>query len=114
MSEDKPIHDKPIHVQVAEALGWAGLEPTRGGAHWWGVSPGYPADTHRVPDYTTDWSATGQLVEKYGIGLAPTHREWYAAWPNGTGINGSETVEAPTPLLAICALIIELGKAGKL
>ncbi len=125
--------DKPLHVRVAEALGWIGLTNER--APWW---YGYPrsgtalldavrdgSGRFRVPDYTTDWSATGPLIEKYRISVfmpdefCPDKGPWIAGiggahgWDDGA-VCLSEDVNGPTPLLAVCQLILALHAAGKL
>lgn len=91
--------DKPLHVQVAEALGWTALQFKA----WYVNEDGSPAETPRwyghapggwevngiplnplwkemgerpewvemwpVPHYDTDWSATGPFIEKYEVCL---------------------------------------------
>jgi len=85
--------EKPLHVKVAEALGWTDCIPIDllGLQHWAGVVPseGDPPPNiqvvagidyvHRaiiyqatVPRYDTDWSATGPLIERYRITVRPT------------------------------------------
>jgi hypothetical protein len=126
--------DKPLHVQVAEALGCL---PVKG--DFFPADESEPYDTWHchcrgvqghtragdgllIPRYDTDWSATGPLIEKYGIELAhggfgPDDLPWLAAehvcsdhdhnvsQPCGIG---------PTPLIAVCHLILALRGAGKL
>ena len=115
--------DKPLHVQVAEALGWRGLRvcggDDRGCADWVGAEPGQPLDfsgddgdaSGHVPRYDTDWSATGPLIEKYGV----------ASWIDPQGIwhaislpSSGEHRDGDTPLEAVCSLLLALHKAGKL
>lgn len=119
------MSDKPIHVQVAKALGIDafGASPRRPvfvtgrwiKSGWWRLCE--PASDRvaasEIPHYDTDWSATGPLVEKYGLGVSPSVAGW-SAWPRGSGLNSSDGQDAKTPLLAVCNLIIALGKAGKL
>jgi hypothetical protein len=124
--------DKPLHVQVAEALGWTYLGPSEVEGEWEGEPPPGTSiwdriprrlDQHiGVPRYDTEWSATGPLIEEYGIELArggfgPDDLPWLAAehvcsdhdhnvsQPCGMG---------PTPLIAVCNLILALKAAGKL
>lgn len=94
---------KPLHVQVAEALGtmsvpWAEAQEI-------GYDPDY---------YDTDWEATGPLIEKYGFWLRRLDGvvvKWDAfrnddlPTPRGEG---------DTALEAVCRLILALHKAGEL
>lgn len=128
--------DKPLHVSVAEALG---CHPYLHDDYWFCDESGdggrcrvkqefpFAHDGYNggIARYDTDWSATGPLIEKYGITLdAPethcdkpeTHScmKWNAI-PRGYDhmkdqIEGS----ADSPLVAVCHLILALGKAGKL
>ncbi len=105
--------DKPLHVQVAEVLGWK-VDPNHYDG-WKGEKPDALGEWY-VPDFTTDWSATGPLIEEHGISLKwvvdryggvhwiafkATQPEWTSS-------------DALRPLEAVCGLILELGKAGKL
>jgi hypothetical protein len=112
--------EKPLHVQVAEALGWqhdgALMSMT-------GTRPGgsYP---QRIPRYDTDWAATGPLIERYDLALEPTSIAIRSALPDSepwtatAGLrntrNGQEWARGATPLLAACNLILSLAAAGKL
>lgn len=136
--------DKPLHVSVAEALGWKQRGPDVigdrdcGGTEWW-VPPDSVGGSYcnacrpemAPPRYDTDWSATGPLIEKYGIGLylaegfckddgcgtdneccddsCPCWQsaEWWASKDDDRG-------EGATPLIAACNLILALHAAGKL
>jgi hypothetical protein len=73
--------------------------------------------------YDTDWSATGPLIERMGIEVAPDDdarspsgdvgKSWYSfQWSQ----EDSEYLNAkgPTPLIAVCNLILSLAAAGKL
>lgn len=123
---------KPLHVQVAEALGHrvhfdAGLgqyqgwicgdcpEPKDGRLHQSG--------DRNIDAYDTDWSVTGPLIEKYRIELMPCVEGRNCS----VGEDHSETWEAtkvidatpydttePTPLKAVCKLIVLLGEKGLL
>lgn len=77
-----------------------------------------------APRYDTDWSATGPLIEKYGLTLAKREdaEEWLAA-PRQSYLDEHDGYLAyvtrpfalgPTPLLAVCNLIFLLKEAGKL
>ena len=120
--------DKPLHVHVAEALGWTDCRYKAGGVllpdnlvlgkRWVGWPPGEvpivgkPRPCSPVTDYDTSWEATGPLIEKYridlveGLSSAPGH-DWRAEWPE-------IYADGPTPLIATCRLIIALKEAGKL
>lgn len=61
---------KPLHVRVAEALGWHNLRTSRPeesrGAVWVGVPTERRPNlvSEPVPHYDTDWSVTGPLIER--------------------------------------------------
>lgn len=132
--------EKPLHVRVAEALGWKNVaDVTRavglGQSMWLGEPP--PGDmagtlyvahvdqgersltigSGSVPRYDTDWSATGPLIEKYGICLT-----WWAErgrivrWDASDNIpEQSQHLESgPTPLVAVCNLLLTLAQNGSL
>lgn len=118
MSADETV--KPLHVRVAEALGWGGPFQRGGGTmlatdnHWDGRAPGnyVIGEQHdRIPRYDTDWSATGPLIERYRILLvtAPDWGDWTAR-----AHDSLLQARAATPLIAVCNLIIALAAAGKL
>jgi hypothetical protein len=119
---------KPLHVQVAEALGWRmrGVSDSSdrgcGGTDFW-VEPGHAIDGARShcnvcdpenapPRYDTDWSATGPIIEKYGIGLdkepGEEPRFWWRARRDGLHVFGVG------PIIAVCNLILALKAAGRL
>lgn len=67
--------EKPLHVRVAEALGWTEArcmgsrlswegQPPREGPGPWLLMENLPQP---IPHYDTDWSATGPLIELYEI-----------------------------------------------
>lgn len=122
---------KPLHVQVAEALGlpdvgwyyreswentrWVKGEPgtigPTGGGGWyciWDENEGGPRRS--VPRYDTDWSSTGPLIERFGITL--THDSGAGPWI--AEVPGVEWYPESTPLLAVCRCILELHASGKL
>ena len=110
---------KPLHVMVAEALGWTQI----GHGNSMNIADpgvGYPPTTpivgHKepIPRYDTDWSAAGPLIEKYEIHL---HTGWHACLD--LGCEAGEFEHGPvgsgeTPMLAVCDLILALAAANKL
>lgn len=146
--------EKPLHVQVAEALGWTEVvhftpttssviapvwagAPPKGYEHWkhgiteadfLHMSHGGP-ERRTIPRYDTDWSATGPLLERFGIASAPSpHGYRYrigvtegpeiAYWPAGGYDSTHECWDwealGATRLIAACNLLVELAAAGKL
>jgi hypothetical protein len=128
--------DKPLHVRVAEALGCKPYRATPGPDSWrcgcqqsptaLNFKPHGWGDTEYIARYDTDWSATGPLVEKYGI-------EVVTMWPGDAGQDGfcwsaqtgadarspdpkasARYADGSTPLIAVCNLILKLAEAGKL
>jgi hypothetical protein len=122
---------KPLHVQVAEALGWENCHERKGGIllplpllpgkGWSGWPPGVLPivgsgyRTAPVYCYDTDWAATGPLIEKYKMGVWPADEDWLADTftAKHPTIDGG-TTRGRSPLEAVCKLILELSKAGKL
>src|SRR5436189_36534 len=110
---------KPLHVLVAEALGWSAIDESRR----WAVPP-VAANRMQllVPRYDTDWSATGPLIEAQRIAVVPhSPTVWRALRMPMIGCNDevyvenlSDSAEGTTPLLAVCALLLRLKEAGKL
>jgi len=108
------MSDKPLHVQVAEALGR--VSHLRGDGGWWhGDVP--------VPRYDIDWSVTGPLIERYAISIHhldyPDHNGWFASWRTGAGKRWKSTPAGArppckTPLQAVCQMIIALKELGLL
>lgn len=65
-----------LHFRVARALGQlSGLHAAAAWTHY------ANKDCRTVPRYDTDWSATGPLIERFGIALTPTsdRRMWVGA-----------------------------------
>jgi len=149
MAETLPDADaKPLHVRVAEALGWSAFlskhghfivthgedprgESERGTSceYSYGNYNSYVYDPHtgkklpertdwwedcpHVPQFDTDWAATGPLIEKLKIDLGPINamREWRAV---SMLPENDEYWTGPTPLIAVCNLILKLAEAGRL
>jgi hypothetical protein len=122
------MSDKPLHVRVAEALGWTDCLPFEAWGvvdpeHWVGTPPGWTytvADIGKStepPRYDTDWSATGPLIERLGIHIEPDachEPEWLAFVLHGDEQFSVSEATQPTPLLAVCHCILALKEAGKL
>lgn len=130
--------EKPLNVQVAEALGCTleerrrpGKYPTiMGEIYGWGC--GCPHNEHygrecgpdgeeltwEIAPYGEDspygWACTGPLITRYGIGIAQQDGRWWAGkeWMGAAGYKDS--APGPTVLIAVCNLILALHKAGKL
>lgn len=107
------VAEKPLHVQVAEAIGWIQIKKEGHWSWWLGVAPEYAdlsgARLSHIPDYTTDWRVTGPLMERYQISVFKySDGEWAARDGDRQGGDGK------TPLLAVCNLLVALGAAGRL
>src|SRR3989304_9661758 len=122
--------EKPLHVQVAQALGWTCIEYAPPNL-WTGCRPSSrphsPCPSSNVlsgevvPTYDTDWSATGPLIEKYGISLECSETPLWGAFASpGFPILGGKPTDSriyrvdTTPLGAVCHLFLALKAAGKL
>lgn len=120
--------EKPLHVQVAEALGWTEIRQEVwdiggqkiGRDEWGGVlrdDSGKPTVWGRIARYDTDWSATGPLIERFRIDLFS--RESAGVWTARAWVPNDDPVETlkragNEPLTAVCNLILALKAAGKL
>jgi hypothetical protein len=120
--------EKPLHVRVAEAIGWTETHETGAGivlpgavSVWRGRPPGdvlVYVERDRMPGvsrFDTDWSVTGPLLERLDIGLRyfdsrefkelPLPGSWGAEWP-------FDFVKAYTyaaiPLVAACEAIVAM------
>jgi hypothetical protein len=108
MSDDPAT---PLHVKVAEALGWTCYTKFDGQeTEWWKVRA--PHQPSMVSNYDTDWSATGPLIEKYKIELTWDGEDWLAWAPEDMAPNKGGV--AKVPLIAVCNLFLALKEAGKL
>lgn len=118
---------KPLHVQVAEALGWRDCRP----AHedetdfdfaWWGHHDGDRGYEERVPHFDIDWAATGPLIGRFkragwNVGIQCENGGDWLAWFSDIGQEKPHVDlrgRGATPLLAACNLILALKAAGKL
>lgn len=115
--------DFPLHVQVAEALGWTELHQREDGSHvtWWGREP-HGGLRIQVPPYDRSWCSVGPLIERFKITLlAPGVMEdnawdaWYDAyWTSHDGPNCKASAGGETACQAVALLVVELHKQGKL
>jgi hypothetical protein len=122
------VTEKPLYVRVAEALGWTGIEIEYVGQFDFalgtppGTARGTPSPGHLgiqqpptalVPRYDVDWSATGPLIERYVSEAIDTGAFEASSWEvQARGAVG--WARGRTLLLAVCNLILELRKSGKL
>lgn len=129
----RPMAERPLHVQVAEALGWTDLyESTSltGLVRWVGVEP-HGGLRLEVPRYDTSWCSTGPMVERFKICVVYRDREdqpkgfdfvgWMAFVNEDQGWVDKHSVDIDispasgrTPCEAIARLIVELHREGKL
>lgn len=110
------MSDKPLHVQVAEALGTFHAEHDWDARDW--VNQGCRRECGDrnskgvcAPHYDTDWSATGPLIERLGIDLETWSEPGKPAWE---AYSRTEFGGGPTPLVAVCRLILDMKAEGKL
>ncbi len=127
------MSERPLHVQVAEALGWTelALKESFGAFEmielglWQGVPHGRMGELLRIrlergqtsrfwpiPRYDTDWSVTGPLIVKYVASLHHHPAGWTAV-AHGQDISFQGGLPSG-PLVVVCKLILLLSKEGKL
>jgi hypothetical protein len=118
---------KPLHIQVAEALGWFEIEPGNGmdlSNPYWGYPPfpiGVPVICRKqlVPRYDEEWEATGPLIERFKINLSHFINSGQINGKRGESLWRASTDEKSQwgyglePLMAICALILALKIDGR-
>lgn len=123
---------KPLHVRVAEALGWRECRPSvcllqvlaEAAPDWDGFRPNgisHPPQREMVPRFDIDWSETGPLIERLRLDLE-FHRNGalWGATAYRVPVEDSDDwslVYGPygaTPLVAVCNLILVLKAAGRL
>ena len=119
--KEKP-EESPLHVRVAEILGWVGISKDGFGAHapWSGAAtPGCMREW--IPRYDLDWRESGRLIDRYDIEVGPTYSGMGSALPRWTAAvgcrderDGEEFARGETPLIAVCNLLLALAKEGKL
>lgn len=122
--------EKPLHVQVAEALGWTDCDATAKSWPWeftdppdervvtgLGIPPGR-SSRMGIPHYDTDWSATGPLIEKYGISVYLADGMWSAQIGDYNDPLESLAVthsgDQKRPLVVVCELLMLMAATGKL
>jgi len=101
--------EKPLHVAVAEALGWTELSHITAD-RWTGKEP-YGGVVMLVPSYNTSWCSSGPLLERLGISLDYASKEQI---PWSAYSTFSDHAEGKTPCEAVARLIVNLAKEGKL
>lgn len=138
--------EKPLHVLVAEALGWTESREDKDNDFWFAHLPISDEERERlerakkrggdimlpyqtgphgpwyvIPRYDTDWAETGPLIEAHGINIGKhPYTLWTAStaedFPHPDREQGASTnfMSGKHPLVAVCLLILELKKAGKL
>lgn len=126
--------EKPLHIQVAEALGWLDCtQPNPMNRYSWvGWRPHSELGWREpVPNYMLDWSATGPVMERLGIRLTCIKYEdgarWSAYWQNETekcptcGHEDRSDISWPPEVMdswcvsaleAVCRLILHLTELG--
>jgi hypothetical protein len=140
------MSEKPLNARVAEALGFkvrdlskygctaqcvsgpseaGAFHGARSGPHdhirweyWKPYEWEDDGDWKLVENYDTDWSASGQLVEKNRVTITDFASEpWMAARDFTVDYDGwraGEYAYGRTPLVALCNLILALKESGKL
>lgn len=98
---------KPLHVEVAEALGFTELAEHEG--RWWGIEP-HGKTRIMIPHYDRSWCSVGPLIDRFNISLeAPS-----SADPCWDCLCGSTSGQGSTACEAVSKLVVQLHKEGKL
>ena len=121
--------EHPLHVQVAEALGWTEIRKQQDGmAHeitgaWIGTEP-HGGLTLVVPQYDRSWCSVGPLVQRFEISIIrenpvdykedPEWEAWYDTRLYVDGYTPGASERGATPCKAVAKLIVLLKKEGKL
>ena len=100
--------ERPLHVQVAEALGWVDIEDKDG--VFWGTEP-HGKLRIAVPRYDSSWCSVGPLIERFQITVNGETRDWQDEWE---ARGGGFSADGSQPCEAIAKLIVKLKKEGKL
>jgi hypothetical protein len=101
---------RPLHVQVAEAIGWTVIREGDTPGEWWGNAPG--SGLMLIPRYDSSWCSCGALTERFKIGVTWDHEQWIAQHATEEGHDQYAGGERPTE--AIAKLVVHLSKEGKL
>ncbi len=113
------MDEKPLHVRVAYAL----MGPVLLALPEHLIEAWRAEFERNAPAYDTDWSATGPLLEKYGIQLSravtasepPMPGTVWMAVPWDYHASKDKMFRGDTsPLVAVCELIVALAARGKL
>ena len=127
------MSDKPLHVQVAEALGWTNCYD-RGDGLYLGSNPIRPEISEEIPRFDKSWCSTGPLIARNFICISGTHdyttQMWWAETEKYVGRHPgrTDTTEGSDfactasgflsdpyiALVAVCRLIVKLHSEGKL
>ena len=115
--------EKPLHVRVAEALGWGftadGLSVISPEGGRWALNK----SVDPIPCYDTDWNALGPFIHGWQISVWPRGNDddegpravqWGAKRIPDARKPCDGLASGATPLEAICNLILQLKEAGKL
>lgn len=103
------LHDVKLDYWVAKVIGESVVEhPIQGG---WTIRQDeeWPMAYFPLPEYSSDWSQCGPLIEKYKVTLEPgagwfcSPDKWLARIVDDRGETG---IIAETPQIAICRCIV--------
>jgi hypothetical protein len=113
------VSERPLHVQVAEALGCKLVPLGNGLACGCHATKPQHGCYGEIFHYDTDWSATGPLIEKYRIEGESCGDSGWIAWYFDSNFDDKTADDdirgdGETFLIAVCNLILALGVAGKL
>ena len=112
------MSDRPIHVRVAEKLGWTDFAQEYPAQYGWTGKPPGVSMRVAVPQADVRWDITGPLIERHRIFLGPSYEpgganRWHACLTSGESCLFGDDSHGPnaagdTPLLAVCHLILML------
>jgi len=103
--EESNSPELPLHVQVAQAIGWKNFHPCEGTENLW-IANDPDSHPEYVPRYDLEWSATGPLIELMKLAVEPCPKNpypWMATRIGGGYIHHSY---GETPLIAICRVLL--------
>lgn len=85
----------------------------------WEVWDEETGDWLDCPEYDSDWAATGPLIHRLNIGIERMSTGWMASMPRNLGFDTCHDYEGEAayhthPLSAVCMLIVQMNKEGKL